>query len=66
MERSRSTGANAFLTSTKSPEIFTSFRHNITVQFNDYSPFKLSSNAYIQIAFCSLLPHLKSFFLVLM
>lgn len=42
--------ANAFFSSTKSPEIFSGFRDNIFVKLNHHSSFKLSTKAYVQIA----------------
>lgn len=50
MEGDTGVGANAFLTSTKSPEIFNGFRNDVFVKLNHHSSFKLSTKANVQIA----------------
>lgn len=50
MEGNTGVGANAFLTSTKSPEIFNGFRNDVFVKLNHHSSFKLSTKANVQIA----------------
>lgn len=50
MQRNTSVWANAFLSSTKSPEVLCGFGDYIIVQFNNNSPFQLISDAYVQKA----------------
>lgn len=48
MEGQASIGTNAFLTSTESPEVVTSFGNYVVVKLNHNPSFKFISYAYVQ------------------
>lgn len=57
MERDTSVGTNALFTRTECPEILGRLRNDVVVKLHHYSPFQLSSYAYVKTA--SWPPHIS-------